>query len=167
MARIKLLNQVALLEHQGDYTIGLAISNNDMIKLENSFINADFILSNYDPNETNLNARVILKGLLEGLDNYKMWKNKYLAENIVNPIPSSIFLVLPTEDCNVNLGIKTNDDLPSQMMYFSIEEVNETAKSLRRAYDLADNYDLMDAINGMSGLLESFESFITAMNENK
>ena len=92
MARIQLMQQSAVFQNEAKYEIGLAISNNDLINLENGLINASGILLNYNPNETNLNARAVLKGFLENIDQYKIWKEIYLKENNFNPIPSSMFL---------------------------------------------------------------------------
>lgn len=167
MARIQLMQQSAVFQNEAKYEIGLAISNNDLINLENGLINASGILLNYNPNETNLNARAVLKGFLENIDQYKIWKEIYLKENNFNPIPSSMFLKLPDNECNIQLGIKTDNEKPSQMMLFSIDEVKYIASALRLAYDLADDYNLMDAINSFSGLLEGFESFINAVENGK
>ena len=90
----------------------------------------------------------------------------YLKENKFNPIPSSMFLKLPNNECTMQLGINTDDQQPSQMLLFSIDEVKCIASTLKLAYELADTYELMDAINSMSGVLDGFESFIDAYDKS-
>jgi hypothetical protein len=163
MARIKLLQQASVLNHEGDYTIGLAISNNDLILLENGLVSAIGILSNYAPNETNLNARLAIQGFAESLSQYKTWKENYLKSSGFNPIPSNLFLTLPDSECTLQLGIKTDDNIPSQIILLSLQEVEETASALRFTYDLVDDIELMGATHCMSGVLEIFEGFLATV----
>lgn len=166
MARINLLQQASVLKHDGEYTIGYAISNNDFIKLENCLISADGVLSDEDANETNLNARATIKRLLESLDKFKMWKNEELkkqSELGKLDVPSSLFLTLPNAECMVDLRTKTDDDKPSQILQFTLAELKGIAKALRISYEIVTDFDKFSLMNNMTGLLESFESFISAM----
>ena len=59
MARIQLMQQSAVFQNDAKYEIGLAISNNDLINLENGLINANGILLNYNPNDTIVTGKQI------------------------------------------------------------------------------------------------------------
>lgn len=164
MPRIKLLQQGSVLQHAGDYTIGYAISNNDFELMENALISAVGVLTNHPATATNLSAIAMIKGFLESLDVFKMWKIQQLKAVDTIPIPSNVFLELPADECIITLGTKTDDDKPSQIIEFTILDVKDLAKSLRLAYELVDDLEEFELVAHVSGLLEIFEEFILSFD---
>jgi len=161
MPRIKLLTQGSVLQHEGEYTIGFALSNNDFILLENALISAENIINNHPSIEAHLSARAMIKGFSESLDSFKTWKNQFLKGMDTVPVPSNMFLELPNSGCTITLGTKIDDDKPSQILEFEIRDVKDMAKALRIAYNLVVDLDEFDKVTHVAGLLEVFEGFIS------
>jgi len=164
MPRIELLQQGSVLQHTGEYTIGYAISNNDFELMENSLISAESIINNHAGTADNLSAKAMIKGFAESLDSFKTWKNKYLKDLDTVPIPSNVFLELPTNECTITLGTKTDDDKPSQILELEILDIKDIAKALRVAYELVTDIDEFDQSTHVAALLEIFESFIVSFD---
>lgn len=166
MARIKLLTQGSVLQHEGNYTIGYAISNKDFELMENSLISAVGILNNHPPTAPVLSALAMIKGFLESLDAFKIWKNQQLKAIETKPIPSNVFLQLPVNECTITLGTEIDDNKPSQMIYFEILDVKDIANALKMAYELVSDLDEFDSVTHVAALLEIFESFIAKLEMN-
>lgn len=167
MAQIKLLTQGSLLHHEGRYTIGYAISNNDFELMENALISAVGILNNHPSTAANLSATALIKGFLDSFDAFKIWKNQQLKAIETRPIPSNVFLELPSSECSINLGTEIDNNKPSQMIYFELSDVKDIANSLRVAYNLVNDLNEFELITHVAALLEIFDSFANKYTSSK
>ena len=168
MPRINLLTQGSLLQHEGNYTIGYALSNNDFVLVENAVICAENIINSHPPTAPNFSAVDMLKGFLVSLDAFKTWKIMYLQDldTKQNPIPSNIFLRLPVYECAMTLGTMVDDNKPSQMIELELLDVQDIAKSLRIAYELGVNVDSFESVSQVWALLEVFEGFLSTYDNS-
>lgn len=105
-----------------------------------------------------------IENILTGLSEYRVWK--YERQKTETPLPNEIaehFSLLPEGDCNIEMPFQPYNNVPTDAMLYSYEEVSFIVKAMAVALEKADE-EQAEAINPMYG---SFNSFLTAWNENQ
>lgn len=104
------------------------------------------------------------ESILTGLSEYRIWK--YNKQKTETPLPNEItehFTLLPAGDCNIEMPFQPYNNVPTDAILYSYEEVNYIVRAMAAALEKADE-EQAEAINP---IYDSFNSFLAAWNENQ
>lgn len=104
------------------------------------------------------------ESVLTGLSEYRVWK--YNKQKTETPLPNEItehFALLPEGSCNIDMPFQPYNNVPTDAILYSYEEVNYIVNAMAEALKKADK-EQAEAINP---IYESLNSFLTAWNENQ
>lgn len=106
-----------------------------------------------------------IKSILNALSDYKVWKEKKSEE-----LPEEIkehFNLLPDMDCNMSIEFYAFNNVPTDIMFFSYEEIQNITKTLMHVCTVLKKELDTDSLDVVKPIADSFDDFYKAWNEHK
>lgn len=107
----------------------------------------------------------VLENVLTGISAYREWKNGR-KENLPTEIKEH-FALLPDQDCTLSMPFSPLNSLPTDVMFFSHEEVTVITQVLQAATSALEKENDEERSLIVGQIAESFNDFLTAWNQNK
>lgn len=159
MARITPVQTVLIFNQQstkdGSYYPCCVYANDLFIeKFEQSLIVAKTVIEDE-----------VLENVLTGISAYREWKNERRED-----LPTEIkehFALLPSQNCTLSMPFSPLNNLPTDVMFFSHEEVVAVTQALQAATSTLEKENDQERDLIVRQIAESFSDFLTAWNQNK
>ena len=105
-----------------------------------------------------------VENILTGLSEYRVWKaNKEKTEIPLTTEFTEHFALLPEQECNLDMIFKPYNNVPTEAILYSHDEVTGIVSALKAALNVADT----EQSEIISPLFDSFNTFLTDWELNQ